>query len=103
MKIWKCVVITLLIVMVAGCAINNKTFGTRNENFSEGKKLIEQGQFEQGLQKLQQASQEEPENREIQIELMRSGDEVATKLLFWRITIDFLANYKKQNKLTPGY
>lgn len=93
MKIWKCVVITLLIAVVAGCAINNKTFGTRNENFSEGKKLIEQGYFEQGLQKLQQASQEEPENREIQIELIRSGDEVATKLLF------LADNYRFSGKL----
>jgi len=83
MKIWKCVVITLLIVMVAGCAINNKTFLNRNENFIEGQKLIEQGQFEIGLEKIQLAAREQPEDKEIRAVLVRLSDEIAMKLMFF--------------------
>ncbi|MCC8997105.1 MAG: secretin and TonB N-terminal domain-containing protein [Nitrosomonas sp.] len=83
MKIWRCVVIGLLIVMVAGCAINNKTFLNRNENFIEGQKLIEQGQFEIGLEKIQLAAREQPEDKEIRAVVMRLSDEIAMKLMFF--------------------
>lgn len=82
MKIWKSVVITLLIVGVAGCAINNKTFLDRNEDFIEGQKLIEQGQYEVGLQKFAEASRQDPENKEVRIVMIRSSEEIAAKLLF---------------------
>ncbi|HRB28571.1 MAG: secretin and TonB N-terminal domain-containing protein [Nitrosomonas sp.] len=82
MKIWKFIVITLLVAVVAGCAINNKSFLSRNANFSEGQKLVEQGQYEVGLQKIEQALREEPESKEIRAVMIRLSDEIATKLLF---------------------
>ncbi|GKS68207.1 general secretion pathway protein D [Nitrosomonas sp. PY1] len=82
MKIWKFIVITLLVMIVAGCAINNKTFLNRNENFSEGQKLIEQGQYEIGLEKIHQALREQPDEKEIRAVLIRLSDEIANKLLF---------------------
>ena len=81
MKSWKVIVLGILIVIVAGCAINNRTFGTRNIAFTEGQALIAQGQFEDGLAKLEQALREEPENKEIRTILVRSREEVINKLL----------------------
>jgi general secretion pathway protein D len=82
MKSWKIVVLGVLIVAVAGCAINNRTFGTRNAAFDEGQKLIVQGQFENGLSKLEQAFREEPENKEIRTLLIRHREEITGKILF---------------------
>lgn len=81
MKSWKVIVLGILIVIVAGCAINNRTFGTRNSAFLEGQQLITQGQLEDGLAKLEQALREEPENKEIRTVLIRSREEVINKLL----------------------
>ena len=81
MKNWKVIVLGILIVIVAGCAINNRTFGTRNSAFLEGQQLITQGQLEDGLAKLEQALREEPENKEIRTVLVRSREEVINKLL----------------------
>ena len=81
MKNWKVIVLGILIVIVAGCAINNRTFGTRNSAFHEGQQLITQGQLEDGLAKLEQAMREEPENKEIRAVLIRSREEVINKLL----------------------
>ena len=52
MKSWRIIVLIALLAVTAGCAINNRTFGTRNIAFDEGQKLIVQGQLENGLQKL---------------------------------------------------
>ena len=82
MKSWKIVVLGVLIVAIAGCAINNRTFGTRNAAFDEGQKLIVQGQFENGLSKLEQAFREEPENKEIRTLLIRHREEITGKILF---------------------
>ncbi|MEQ1720014.1 MAG: secretin and TonB N-terminal domain-containing protein [Nitrosomonas sp.] len=82
MKIWRFIVITLLVMVVAGCAINNKTFLDRNETFIEGQKLIEQGQYEVGLQKFAQALRQDPESKEIRAVMIRSSEEIAAKLLF---------------------
>jgi general secretion pathway protein D len=81
MKRWRIIVICLLVVAIAGCAINNKTFGTRNEAFDEGQKLITQGQLEAGLGKLEQARREEPENQEIRTVLIRSREQVIAIIL----------------------
>lgn len=82
MKFWKIIVLSILLLTNAGCAINNKTFGTRNVAFDDGQKLIAQGQFESGFAKLEQALREEPENREIRTVLIRLREEVIVKLLF---------------------
>ncbi|UJP00527.1 MAG: general secretion pathway protein GspD, partial [Nitrosomonas sp.] len=82
MKSWRIIVLIILLASVAGCAINNRTFGTRSIAFDEGKKLIAQGQFESGFAKLEQASREQPENREIQTVSIRLREEVIVKLLF---------------------
>jgi len=63
MKSWRIIVLIVLLVSMSGCAINNRTFGTRNTAFDEGQKLITAGQFETGLSKLEQALREEPENK----------------------------------------
>jgi len=82
MKNWRIIVLIILFGVTAGCAINNKTFGTRNIAFSDGQKLITGGEFESGLQKLEQAAREEPENQEIRTVLVRQREEVIAKLLF---------------------
>ena len=82
MKSWKIIVLSILLAVTAGCAINNKTFGTRNIAFDDGQKLITAGQLENGLQKLEQAAREEPENKEIRTLLIRLREEVIGKLFF---------------------
>jgi len=82
MKSWRIFFLITLFAVTAGCAINNKTFGTRNSAFDEGQKLIAQGQFENGLAKLEQARREEPENRDIQTVVLRLREEITGKLLF---------------------
>ncbi|HLP82622.1 MAG TPA: secretin and TonB N-terminal domain-containing protein [Nitrosomonas sp.] len=82
MKSWKIIVLSILLAITTGCAINNRTFGTRNMAFDDGQKLIAAGQFEGGLEKLDQARREEPENKEIQTVVLRLREEVSGKLLF---------------------
>ncbi|MDP1557403.1 MAG: type II secretion pathway protein GspD [Nitrosomonas sp.] len=82
MRIWRYVVIAMLLAVIAGCAINNKTFSTRNIAFTDGQQLIAQGEFESGLQSLEQAAREEPANKEIRTVLARQREEVIGKLLF---------------------
>ncbi len=65
MRSWRIIILSILLAIATGCAINNKTFGTRNIAFDEGQKLITEGKFESGLQKLEEAVREEPENTEI--------------------------------------
>ena len=81
MKSWRIIVLIVLLVSMSGCAINNRTFGTRNAAFDEGQKLITAGQFETGLSKLEQALREEPENKEIRTVLIRVREEVTSKIL----------------------
>lgn len=82
MRSWNTIVLIILLISIAGCAINNRTFDTRNTAFDDGKKLIAQGQFENGLAKLEQARREEPENKEIQAVSIRLYEEVIGKLQF---------------------
>lgn len=82
MKRWKIIVLSILLAITTGCAINNRTFATRNIAFDDGQKLIAAGQFESGIEKLDQARREEPENRDIQTVVLRLREEVAGKLLF---------------------
>ena len=65
MKKWKVIVLITLITVTTGCAIDNRSFFTRNVAFSDAQKLITQGKLENGLEKLEQAAREEPENKEI--------------------------------------
>ncbi|SNX60812.1 general secretion pathway protein D [Nitrosomonas ureae] len=81
MRSWKTIVLILLFISIAGCAINNRTFGTRNTAFDDGQKLIAQGQFENGLAKLEQAQREEPDNKEIRTMLIRLREDVISKIL----------------------
>ncbi|PSJ17848.1 secretin and TonB N-terminal domain-containing protein [Nitrosomonas supralitoralis] len=80
MRSWKTIVLIILFTMTTGCAVNNKTFGTRNIAFSDGQKLIAEGKLEPALRKLEQAAREEPANREIRTLLIRVRDEVMGKL-----------------------
>ncbi|MCB1935262.1 MAG: general secretion pathway protein GspD [Nitrosomonas sp.] len=83
MRIKQHIVFLLIpVLFLSGCAINNKTFGTRNAAFDEGKHLIESGELELGLMKLEQAAREEPKNKEIKAVLIRHRDEVFAKMLF---------------------
>ncbi len=82
MSIKRTVVLILLFVLISGCAINNKTFGTRNKMFFEAQELIQIGELELGLQKLEQAAQEEPKNQEIRTVLLRQREEIPQKMTF---------------------
>ncbi|UJP04487.1 MAG: secretin and TonB N-terminal domain-containing protein [Nitrosomonas sp.] len=95
MKSWKIIGIGFLMITVAGCAINNRTFGTRNTAFDEGQKLVAQNQFENGLAKLEQALREEPENQEIQTVSMRLREEVIGKLLYEAESIRFSGDLER--------
>ncbi len=81
MSIKRSVVFILLLILISGCAINNKTFGTRNEAFLEAEKLLLNGELELGLQKLQQAAKEEPENKEIKTVLARQRETIPRQLI----------------------
>ena len=82
MRSWRIAVIITLLVATMGCAIDNKSFFTRNVAFSDGQRLVVEGKLEQGLERLEQASREEPENKEIRTLLMRVREQVLGKLLF---------------------
>ena len=82
MKSWRSIVLIILFIANTGCAINNRTFGTRNIAFDDGQKLITAGELERGLQKIEQAAREEPENKEIRTVLIRAREEVISKILF---------------------
>ncbi len=82
MKVKQCAVFLLmLILLLSGCAINNKTFLHRNKTFEEGQKLIETGELELGLMRMEQAAREEPNNKEIRAVLARQRDNVLSQLL----------------------
>ncbi|SEQ99771.1 general secretion pathway protein D [Nitrosomonas sp. Nm51] len=82
MRTNKCAVFLLIMTLLAGgCAINNKTFGTRNKAFEEGQILIQNGELELGLLRLEQAAQEEPNNKEIRAVLVRQRDAVLGQML----------------------
>lgn len=82
MKSWKIIVLSILLAITTGCAINNRTFATRNTAFDEGKKLVAANQFESGIEKLDQARREEPENKDIHTVVLRLKEEVIGKLMF---------------------
>ena len=82
MRSWRIIVLSILLVITAGCAIDNKSFLLRNVAFSDAQKLISEGKLESGLQKLEQAAREEPENREIRTMLARVREEILGKQLF---------------------
>ncbi len=82
MRSWRIIVLSVLLAITTGCAIDNKSFLLRNVAFSDAQKLISEGQLESGLQKLEQAAREEPENREIRAMLARIRDEILGKQLF---------------------
>ncbi|MDR4513764.1 secretin and TonB N-terminal domain-containing protein [Nitrosomonas sp.] len=82
MRTYKCAVFLLITTLIiSGCAINNKTFGTRNKAFEEGQLLIQNGELELGLLRLEQAAQEEPNNKEIRAVLTRQRDAVLGQML----------------------
>ena len=95
MRRWRILILSILLIITTGCAINNKTFGTRNIGFDDGQKLITEGKFESGLQKLEQAAREEPENREIRTVLIRSREEVLGKLFFEADSLRFSGNLEQ--------
>ena len=98
MKSWRIIVLIVLLASMTGCAISNKTFFTRNYAFDEGKKLIEQGQLERGLAKLEQAQREEPDNQEIQTVSIRLREEVIAKLLFEADDIRFSGELERAER-----
>ena len=100
MKSWRIIALSILLAITTGCAINNRTFGTRNVAFDEGQKLITAGQLESGLTRLEQAAREEPKNREIQTVLTRSRDQVIGKLLLEADNLRFSGDL---NQAEQGY
>lgn len=99
MKSWRIIAFIILLAVTTGCAINNRTFGTRNIAFDEGQKLIVQGHFESGFAKLEQALREEPENREIQTVLIRSREEIIGKLIFEADNSRFSGDLERATKI----
>ncbi|MBX9894098.1 MAG: secretin and TonB N-terminal domain-containing protein [Nitrosomonas sp.] len=89
MRSRKLIVLIMVCLVQSGCAINNKTFSLRNQAFDDGKKLIELGQIEDGIAKLEQARREKPDNQEIQAVSARLRDEAITKLLYEAESIRF--------------
>ncbi|HRQ05020.1 MAG TPA: secretin and TonB N-terminal domain-containing protein [Nitrosomonas halophila] len=78
MTIGKYISMLLMFALLASCA----TYTTRNPAFMEGKQLIAEGKLEAGLDKLEQAAQEEPENVEIRTVLSRERDAILGQILF---------------------
>ena len=81
MRIEKYVVSVVMLFVLAGCAINNKTFTTKNEAFIEGQELLLHGELAIGLQKLEQAALEEPNNKEIRAVLARQREDIPRRLV----------------------
>ncbi len=82
MRIEKYVVVSMMFILLVGCATNNKTFETKNEAFIEGEQLIINGEIESGLQLLEQAAREEPESKEIRAVLARQREDIPRLLVF---------------------
>ena len=64
----------LAALVIAGCAT---TLPRSNPTFDEGRGLIESGQLEQGLAKVQEASKQDPTNHEIRSYYFRARDAAA--------------------------
>ena len=78
MNTTKKILILLLLASIAGCAMHT----TRNPSFLEGKRLIAEGRLEEGLNKLEQAAREEPDDREVGATLARERDTIIGQILF---------------------
>ncbi len=71
---WSCVVLfLLLIVMLGGCAADKLN--------REGQQLLDEGRYEEGLSKLQDASKAEPDNMTYRIEVRRNREQIVNSLL----------------------
>ncbi len=98
MKSWRIFVFGILLAILAGCAINNKTFGTRNIAFDDGQKLIAAGEFEKGLEKIEQAQREEPDNKEIRAVQIRMREDVMARILLEGDNAVFSGNLDQAEK-----
>lgn len=78
MNTGKKICLLVLFLLIAGCASQV----TRNPSFLEGKQLLAAGQLEAGLEKLEQAAREEPDNPEIGATLVRERDTIIGQILF---------------------
>lgn len=72
------ILILLWLALITGCAMQT----TRNPSFLEGKRLIAEGQLEEGLSKLEQAAREEPADREVSATVARERDAIIGQILF---------------------
>lgn len=82
MRIEKYVVIAMILALIAGCAATDLEKPTNNRAFIEGEQLIAEGRFEAGLQMLEQAASEEPDNTEIRLVLNRQQEAILAQLLY---------------------
>lgn len=99
MRIEKYVVISMMFVLLVGCATNNKTFETKNEAFIEGEQLIVNGEFEDGLQLLEQAALEEPDNKEIRAVLARQRENIHRLLVLDADHVRFSGDLENAEKM----
>jgi general secretion pathway protein D len=82
MRTEKYVVIAMILALITGCAATDLANPTKNRAFIEGQQLIAEGQFDAGLQLLEQAASEEPDNTEIRLVLNRQQEAILAQLLY---------------------
>jgi len=82
MRIEKNVVIAMILALITGCAATDLEKPTNNRAFIEGQQLIAEGRFEAGLQMLEQAASEQPDNTEIRLVLNSQQETILAQLLY---------------------
>ena len=82
MRIEKYVVIAMILALITGCAATDLEKPTNNRAFIEGQQLIAEGRFEAGLQMLEQAASEQPDNTEIRLVLSSQQEAILAQLLY---------------------
>ena len=101
MRFEKYILVAAALAAFAGCAKDNAPF-------AEGKRLISEGNMDMGLERLEQAARENPDDLEIRTVLARQRDAVAARLLFEaesaRLSGDFdLAEQKYRHALKLNF
>ena len=72
--LWSCVLLSVLaVLMLGGCAADKMN--------REGQQLLDEGRYEEGLSKLQDASKADPDNMNYRIEMRRNREQIVNSLL----------------------
>lgn len=72
-RLWRNLALALCVTLLGGCAADRLQ--------KEGRALIDQGRYEEGLARLDEAAKADPDNRSIRSELLRTREQMVAQLV----------------------